>query len=219
MQDYQLRFIDLALSRDALRFGNFKLKSGRESPYFFNAGLFSDGEAAAVLGECYAAAILRSGVQFDMIFGPAYKGIPLATALVIALSTRHGRNVPYAFNRKEAKDHGEGGTVVGSPLRGRVLVVDDVITAGTAIRESLEIIRNAGAQPAAVALALDRQERGQGDSSAVQEIESQHGLTCVSVVTLVELIETLSNPPDGRTRISAEQLTSLRDYRQRYGVS
>jgi orotate phosphoribosyltransferase len=219
MQDYQLRFIDLALSRDALRFGNFKLKSGRESPYFFNAGLFSDGEAAAVLGECYAAAILRSGLEFDMIFGPAYKGIPLATALVIALSTRHGRNVPYAFNRKEAKDHGEGGTVVGTPLRGRVLVVDDVITAGTAIRESLEIIRSAGAQPVGVALALDRQERGQGNNSAVQEIESQHGLSCVSVVTLADLIETLSNPPDGQVRISAEQLTSLRDYRQRYGVT
>jgi orotate phosphoribosyltransferase len=219
MQDYQLKFIDLALSRDALRFGNFKLKSGRESPYFFNAGMFSDGEAAAVLGECYAAAVLRSGVQFDMIFGPAYKGIPLATALAIALSSSHGRNVPYAFNRKEAKDHGEGGRVVGSPLQGRVLVVDDVITAGTAIRESLEIIRNAGAQPVAVALALDRQERGQGNSSAVQEIESQHGLTCVSVVTLDDLIETLSNPRDGRVRISAEQLTSLRDYRQRYGVS
>jgi orotate phosphoribosyltransferase len=219
MQDYQLRFIDLALSRDALRFGNFKLKSGRESPYFFNAGLFSDGEAAAVLGQCYAQAILRSGVEFDMIFGPAYKGIPLATSLVIALSTQHGRNVPYAFNRKEAKDHGEGGTVVGSRLRGRVLVVDDVITAGTAIRESLEIIRSAGAEPVAVALALDRQERGQGNTSAVQELESQHGLSCVSVVTLADLIETLSNPPDGRVRISAEQLTSLRDYRQRYGVT
>lgn len=219
MQDYQLRFIDLALSRDALRFGNFKLKSGRESPYFFNAGLFSDGEAAAVLGQCYAAAILRSGIEFDMIFGPAYKGIPLATALVIALATHHGRNVSYAFNRKEAKDHGEGGTVVGSPLRGRVLVVDDVITAGTAVRESLEIIRNAGAQPVAVALALDRQERGQGNSSAVQEIENQQGLSCVSVVTLADLIETLANPPDGQPRISAEQLTSLRDYRQRYGVS
>lgn len=219
MQDYQLRFIDLALSRDALRFGNFKLKSGRESPYFFNAGLFSDGEAAAVLGQCYAAAILRSGIEFDMIFGPAYKGIPLATALVIALATHHGRNVSYAFNRKEAKDHGEGGTVVGSPLRGRVLVVDDVITAGTAVRESLEIIRNAGAQPVAVALALDRQERGQGNSSAVQEIENQQGLSCVSVVTLADLIETLANPPDGQARISAEQLTSLRDYRQRYGVS
>jgi orotate phosphoribosyltransferase len=218
MQDYQLEFIDLALSRDALRFGSFKLKSGRESPYFFNAGLFSDGASAATLGRCYAAAILRSGVEFDMVFGPAYKGIPLATALVIALSGHHGRNVPYAFNRKEAKDHGEGGVVVGSPLRGRVLIVDDVITAGTAVRESLQIIRAAGAQPAAVALALDRQERGQGDLSAVQEIETQQGLRCVSVVTFAELIEALSQPPDGQVRISAEQLTSLLAYRRRYGV-
>src|SRR6202047_617135 len=144
MQEYQLRFIDLALSRDALRFGNFKLKSGRESPYFFNAGLFSDGASAATLGRCYADAILRSGVQFGMVFGPAYKGIPLATSLVIALSEHHGRNVPYAFNRKEAKDHGEGGVVVGSPLCGRVLIVDDVITAGTAVRESLQIIPKDG---------------------------------------------------------------------------
>jgi orotate phosphoribosyltransferase len=219
MQNYQLTFIDLALARDALRFGNFKLKSGRESPYFFNAGLFSDGVAAATLGRCYAAAILRSGLEFDMVFGPAYKGIPLAAALVIALAEQHGRNVPYAFNRKEAKDHGEGGNVVGSPLRGRVLIVDDVITAGSAIRESLEIIRAGGAQPAAVALALDRQERGQGSRSAVQEIESQYGLKCVSVVTLAELIEALAHPPDGRVRISAEQLTSLLAYRQKYGVS
>jgi orotate phosphoribosyltransferase len=219
MQDYQLTFIDLALARDALRFGNFKLKSGRESPYFFNAGLFSDGAAAATLGRCYAAAILRSGLEFDMVFGPAYKGIPLATSLVVALAEHHGRSVPYAFNRKEAKDHGEGGNVVGSPLRGRVLIVDDVITAGTAIRESLEIIRGAGAQPVGVALALDRQERGQGSLSAVQDIESQYGLKCVSVVTLAELIEALSRPPDGQVRISAEQLTSLLAYRQRYGVS
>src|ERR1700732_3444071 len=171
MQEYQLRFIDLALSRDALRFGNFKLKSGRESPYFFNAGLFSDGASAAVLGRCYAAAIARSGVEFDMVFGPAYKGIPLATALVIALSEHHDRSVPYAFNRKEAKDHGEGGTIVGSPLRGRVLIVDDVITAGTAIRESIDIIRAAGATPAGVLIALDRQEReAEGSLSAVQEV-------------------------------------------------
>jgi orotate phosphoribosyltransferase len=219
MQDYQLAFIDLALSRDALRFGNFKLKSGRESPYFFNAGLFSDGAAAAALGRCYAAAILRSGIDFDMVFGPAYKGIPLATSLVIALAEIHGRNVPYAFNRKEAKEHGEGGAVVGSPLRGRVLIVDDVITAGTAVRESLDMIAAAGAQPVAVALALDRQERGQGNLSAVQEIEGQHGLKCVSVVTLADLIDALSHPPDGQVRISAEQLTSLLAYRQRYGVS
>ena len=219
MQDYQLQFIDLALSRDALRFGNFKLKSGRESPYFFNAGLFSDGASTATLGRCYAAAIQRSGVEFDMLFGPAYKGIPLVTSLAIAFAEHQGRNVPYAFNRKEAKDHGEGGTVVGTPLRGRVLVIDDVITAGTAIREALQLIRVAGAQPVAVAFALDRQERGVGQLSAVQEIQTQEGLTCVSVVTLDELIETLSHPPDGQVRISAEQLTSLRAYRQRYGVS
>jgi orotate phosphoribosyltransferase len=219
MQDYQLTFIDLALEREALRFGHFKLKSGRESPYFFNAGLFSDGKSAAVLGRCYAAAIVRSGIAFDMIFGPAYKGIPLATATVVALSEHHNLNVPYAFNRKEAKDHGEGGKVVGSPLRGRVLIVDDVITAGTAVRESLDIIRAAGAEPVAVALALDRQERGQGTLTAVQEVEKEHGLQCVSIVTLADLIETLSRVEDGRVRISAEQLTSLRAYRTRYGAA
>jgi orotate phosphoribosyltransferase len=218
MQDYQLTFIDLALEREALRFGHFKLKSGRESPYFFNAGLFSDGKSAAVLGRCYAAAIVRSGIAFDMIFGPAYKGIPLATATVVALSEHQDLNVPYAFNRKEAKDHGEGGKVVGAPLRGRVLIVDDVITAGTAVRESLDIIRGAGAEPVAVALALDRQERGQGALTAVQEVEKEHGLKCVSIVTLADLIETLSRPADGRVRISAEQLTSLRAYRERYGA-
>ena len=215
MQEYQLTFIDLALEREALRFGHFKLKSGRESPYFFNAGLFSDGKSAAVLGRCYAAAIVRSGIAFDMIFGPAYKGIPLATATVVALSEHHNLNVPYAFNRKEAKDHGEGGKVVGAPLRGRVLIVDDVITAGTAVRESLDIIRGAGAEPVAVALALDRQERGHGALTAVQEVEKEHGLQCVSIVTLGDLIETLSRPVDGRVRISAEQLTSLRAYRER----
>jgi len=219
MEEYQLTFIDLALARNALRFGDFKLKSGRESPYFFNAGLFSDGAAAAVLGRCYAAAIVHSGVEFDMIFGPAYKGIPLAAATVIALSEYHNRSVPYAFNRKEAKDHGEGGNVVGTPLRGRVIIVDDVITAGTAVRESLDIIRGAGAQPVAVALALDRQERGQGSLTAVQEVEQQHGLKCVSIVTLADLIDALSQPVSGRVRISAEQLTALRAYRDRYGVS
>ncbi len=218
MQEYQLTFIDLALAREALRFGQFKLKSGRESPYFFNAGLFSDGEAALVLGQCYAAAIMRSGIAFDMIFGPAYKGIPLATAAVIALAGNHERSVPYAFNRKEAKDHGEGGRIVGAPLKGRVLIIDDVITAGTAIRESLDIIRAAGAEPAGVALALDRQERGHGQLSAVQEIEATYGLKCVSVVTLTDLIETLSRPARGPARISVEQLTSLRAYRETYGV-
>jgi orotate phosphoribosyltransferase len=219
MQDYQLAFIDLALARSALRFGTFKLKSGRESPYFFNAGLFSDGAAAAVVGRCYAAAIVRAGVEFDMLFGPAYKGIPLVTAVALCLAEHHGRSVPYAFNRKEAKDHGEGGTIVGAALSGRVLIVDDVITAGTAARDSLQLIRTAGALPVALALALDRQERGQGPLSAVQELQAQEGLTCVSVLTLTDLIEALSHPPDGRVRISVEQLTSLLAYRQRYGVS
>jgi orotate phosphoribosyltransferase len=219
MQNHQLRFIDLALSREALRFGSFKLKSGRESPYFFNAGLFSDGQAAAVLGQCYAAALLASGIEFDVLFGPAYKGIPLVATTAVALAEHHGRNVPFAFNRKEPKDHGEGGNVVGSPLRGRVVIVDDVITAGTAIRESLDIIRGAGAQPVAVALALDRQERGQGVRSAVQELEAEHGLKCVSVITLAELIEALSSGGGGPSRISADQLTALKAYRERYGVS
>jgi orotate phosphoribosyltransferase len=219
MQDYPLRFIDLALSRDALRFGTFKLKSGRESPYFFNAGLLNDGKAAAVLGRCYAAALLASGVEFDVLFGPAYKGIPLVTTTAVALAEHHGRNAPFAFNRKEAKDHGEGGNLVGAPLRGRVVIVDDVITAGTAIRESLDIIRGAGAQPVAVMLALDRQERGQGTRSAVQELEAEHGLKCVSVVTLATLIEALSSGSGGSSRVSADQLTALRAYRDRYGVS
>jgi orotate phosphoribosyltransferase len=219
MQDYQLTFIDLALSRQALRFGQFTLKSGRESPYFFNAGLFSDGEAIAVLARCYAAAIVRSAPGFDLLFGPAYKGIPLAAATAAALFEHHGRSVPYAFNRKEAKDHGEGGTVVGAPLRGRVLVIDDVVTAGTAVRESLSLIRAEGAQPAGVIFALDRQERGQGTLSATQEIEKEHGIPCVSVVTLADLIEGLSRGREARSAISDDQLTLLKAYRQRYGVS
>jgi orotate phosphoribosyltransferase len=218
MQEYQLTFIELALEREALRFGQFRLKSGRDSPYFFNAGLFSDGEAAAMLGRCYAAAIVRSGLEFDMIFGPAYKGIPLVTAAAIGLAAHHGLTVPYAYNRKEAKEHGEGGLVVGAPLHGRVLIVDDVITAGTAVRESLELIRRAGAEPVGVALALDREERGQGDLSAVQELERNEGLKCVSIVTLSDLIEALTASAAGAPRISAEQLTQLRAYRTRYGV-
>ena len=218
MQEYQLTFLDLALKRDALRFGCFTLKSGRASPYFFNAGRFSDGEAAAVLGGCYAGAIVHSGIGFDMIFGPAYKGIPLATATVVALSCTHGRSVPYAFNRKEAKDHGEGGRVVGSALTGRVLIIDDVITAGTAVRDSLDIIRAAGATPVGVALALDRQERGLGPLSAVQELEKDYGLKCVSIVTLADLIEALARPIGGQRRISDEQFTALADYQSRYGV-
>jgi orotate phosphoribosyltransferase len=217
MQQYQLLFIDLALRRNALRFGRFTLKSGRESPYFFNAGLFNDGDSLGVLGRCYAAAIDASGLGFDMLFGPAYKGIALATATAVALCAAHGRNVGFAFNRKESKDHGEGGRIVGAPLSGRVLIVDDVITAGTAVRESLDLIRQAQAQPVGVALILDRQERGRADTSAVEELEQQ-GLKCVSIVTLDELIEALSRPADGRARISDEQLTALRAYRQRYGT-
>jgi orotate phosphoribosyltransferase len=218
MHEYQLRFIELALAREALRFGQFRLKSGRDSPYFFNAGRFSDGEAAAVLGRCYAAAVVRSGLEFDMLFGPAYKGIPLATAAAIGLAAHHGLSVPYAYNRKEAKEHGEGGVVVGAPLHGRVLIVDDVITAGTAVRESLELIRRAGAEPVGVALALDREERGQGEWSAVQELERDAGLKCVSIVTLSDLIEALAAPAGGTPRISGEQLAALTAYRARYGA-
>jgi orotate phosphoribosyltransferase len=218
MQEYQLTFIDLALAREALSFGTFKLKSGRESPYFFNAARFSDGESIAVLGRCYAAALTRSGVAFDMLFGPAYKGIPLVTTTAIAIAEHHHRSVPYAFNRKEAKLHGEGGTVVGPPLAGRVVILDDVITAGTAVRESVEIIRAAGAEVAAVALALDRQERGQSERSAVQEVEVEFGVRCVSIVTLTDLIDALSESSVGRTGISAEQLTRLQTYRDRFGL-
>jgi orotate phosphoribosyltransferase len=219
MHNYQLEFIDLALEREALRFGRFTLKSGRESPYFFNAGLFSDGAAAAALGRCYAAALVASGVEYDMLFGPAYKGIPLATATVIALAQRYGRSVPYAFNRKEAKDHGEGGTIVGSPLKGRVVIVDDVISDGAAKREAIDLIRIAGAIPAAILLALDRQERGHGERSAVQEIQATLGVNCVSILTLGQLLEALENPADGRARVSAQQLTALKAYRAQFGAS
>jgi len=215
---YQNEFLSLALERQALRFGAFTLKSGRTSPYFFNAGLFNDGAALARLGRCYAAALAASGLPFDMLFGPAYKGIPLVAACAIALADHQGRNVPWAFNRKEAKDHGDGGTLVGSPLKGRVLIVDDVITAGTAIRESIELIRRAGAEPVGVALALDRQERGQGSESAVQEVERQFGLRCVSILTLEGLIAALGRPgaPGG---LGAAERDALQAYRATYGVS
>jgi len=223
MQPHQSRFIDLALARSALRFGRFTLKSGRESPYFFNVGLFNDGEALAVLGQCYAAALQATGVGYDMLFGPAYKGIPLVATTAIALAEQHGRNVPWAFNRKEAKDHGEGGQMVGCPLTGRVVIVDDVITAGTAIRESVELIRLAGAEPVAVLLAFDRQERGQGERSAVQEAESEFGLRCVSLLTLADLIDTLSQSSgspsaDGTSALPVEHLQALHDYRAQYGI-
>jgi orotate phosphoribosyltransferase len=217
MHDYQQDFLALALEYQALRFGEFTLKSGRVSPYFFNAGLFNDGAALARLGRCYAAALTQSGLQFDMLFGPAYKGIPLVSACAIACAEQHGRNLPWAFNRKEAKAHGESGVVVGSPLRGRVVVVDDVITAGTAIRESVDLIRAAGATPVGVALALDRQERGLGERSAVQEVEADYGLKCVSILTLNGLIEALAGQSGGAA--GPAQLAALRAYRQRYGIA
>ncbi|MFM7707180.1 MAG: orotate phosphoribosyltransferase [Gammaproteobacteria bacterium] len=217
MHPYRRDFVELALARNALRFGRFTLKSGRESPYFFNAGLFDDGEALARLGRCYAAALVASGVECDMLFGPAYKGIPLVAATAAALAEHHGRNLPWAFNRKEAKDHGEGGTVVGRALRGRVVIVDDVITAGTAIRESVELIRRAGAEPVAVLLALDRQERGQGERSAVQEVETDFGLRCVSLLTLADLIDIMAQPAAGAA-LPTEHLDALRAYRAQHGV-
>ena len=212
MRPHQKEFIELVMAKQALRFGQFTLKSGRVSPYFFNAGLINDGRALGVLGSGYAQAVVDSGLGFDMLFGPAYKGIPLATATAIALAARHGRNVPVSFNRKEAKQHGEGGSLIGAPLAGRVLIVDDVITAGTAIRESIEIIRAAGATPAGVLLALDRQERGQGPLSAVQEIQTAFSIPVVSIITLGDIIEHLES--DGHE----DDLAALRNYRSRHGV-
>jgi orotate phosphoribosyltransferase len=218
MQPHQRSFIELALARSALRFGRFTLKSGRESPYFFNAGLFNDGEALAVLGRCYAAALQASGLQYDMLFGPAYKGIPLVAATALSLALQHNRNVPWAFNRKEAKAHGEGGQMVGRALAGRVVIVDDVITAGTAIRESVELIQRAGAEPVAVLLALDRQERGQGERSAVQEVEAEFGLRCISLLTLGDLIDILAQPDADSAALPIEHLQALREYRKQDGI-
>lgn len=211
---YQREFIDLCIQQGVLRFGSFTLKSGRESPYFFNAGLFSTGAAVAAVGRAYAAAVASSEVAFDMLFGPAYKGIPLVTVTAAALSEHHDLSLPFAFNRKEAKDHGEGGAIVGGPLRGRVLIIDDVITAGTAIRESIDIIRAAGAHPAGVVLALDRQERGAvSPLSAVQEIGETYGIPVIPIISLGDLIEHLTAL--GRDA----DLPSMCAYRDRYGVA
>ena len=210
---YQSDFIDLCVRLGVLRFGSFTLKSGRESPYFFNAGLFNTGAAIGAVGRAYAAALAASGLPFDMLFGPAYKGIPLLTVTAAALADA-GRNVPFAFNRKEAKDHGEGGSIVGSPLRGAVLMVDDVITAGTAIRESIDIIRGAGARPAGVLLALDRQERAPDSPlSAVQEVRDRYGIPVVSVLSLADLLQHISG--QGRK----DDLLRMQAYRERYGLA
>jgi orotate phosphoribosyltransferase len=213
MQPYKKEFLEFAIDAGVLRFGEFTLKSGRVSPYFFNAGLFNTGRQLARLGRFYAQAIVAAGTGFDLLFGPAYKGIPLAAATGIALADHHDRDVPYCFNRKEAKAHGEGGNLVGAPLAGRALIIDDVITAGTAIRESLAIIAAAGASAAGVVIALDRQERGQGERSAVQEVEQDLGLQVTSIVTLTELQGYLAGNADYRAAL--ENITA---YRARYGV-
>ena len=213
MRDYKRRFFELALSKGNLRFGQFTLKSGRTSPYFFNAGGFDDGASLSALASCYADAIVDSGCAFDMLFGPAYKGIPLAAAVAIALNDAHGRNVPYAYNRKEAKDHGEGGSIVGAPLKGRVLVIDDVISAGTSMRESIAIIRAARAEPAGIAIALDRQERGAGALSAAQEVQAEHDIPCIAIAGLSDLLNYLE------TGGSADiDITAIQNYRDRYGI-
>jgi orotate phosphoribosyltransferase len=213
MQAYQQKFIELALANDVLKFGEFKLKSGRVSPYFFNAGLFNTGKALAELGRCYAQAIINSGVGYDVMFGPAYKGIPLVAATVMSLYLEHGIDIPYAFNRKEKKDHGEGGNLVGAPLEGRILVIDDVITAGTAIRESIDIIDAADATTVAVVIALDRQEKGQDQRSAVQAMRDDYGLNVVSIIGMVHLIEYLQQQPDKK-----EVLDAMLFYRKEFGV-
>jgi orotate phosphoribosyltransferase len=211
---YKGDFIELCMRLGVLKFGAFKLKSGRESPYFFNAGLFSTGAAIAAVGRAYGDAIVASDITFDMLFGPAYKGIPLVAAAAASLAERHTLDVPFAFNRKESKDHGEGGSLIGGPLKGRILIVDDVITAGTAIRESIDIIRTAGAHPAGVLLALDRQERGAiSPLSAVQEVREQFGIPVLAVITLADLMQHMERHGRGA------ELAAMRSYRDRYGLT
>ena len=211
--DFRQEFIEFALAQNVLRFGEFKTKAGRLSPYFFNAGLFNDGAALDRLSQFYAKAILSSGTPIDMLFGPAYKGIPLVAVSALALA-RSGKNLPFAFNRKEAKDHGEGGNIIGAPLSGRVLIIDDVISAGTSVRESVEIIRAAGATPCGVVIALDRMERGTGALSAVQEVEQDYGIPVIAVATLDDLMTYLRQRPDFDTHAAA-----VAAYRQEYGVA
>jgi orotate phosphoribosyltransferase len=213
MQDYKRDFLEFAIDIGVLRFGEFTLKSGRVSPYFFNSGLFNTGASLSRLGRYYAEAIIASGIDFDMIFGPAYKGIPLAASTAIALADQHDRDIPYAFNRKEAKAHGEGGSIVGSPLQGKVLIIDDVITAGTAIRESAAILDTAGAELAGVVISLDRQEKGTGAISAIQEVEQQYQISVANIVSLADLVEFLTSMPKQQ-----QALESIQQYREKYGV-
>jgi len=213
MKAYQKEFIEFALAKQVLRFGEFTLKSGRTSPYFFNAGLFNTGGDLARLGRFYAAALADSTIEFDLLFGPAYKGIPIATTTAVALADHHDLDMPYCFNRKEAKKHGEGGSLVGSELVGKVMLVDDVITAGTAIRESMEIIKTHGAELSGVLIALDRQEKGKGELSAIQEVERDFGTQVLSIVTLTDLIVYLEDQPE-----MADSLISIKKYRQDYGI-
>lgn len=213
MKDYQRAFIEFAISREVLKFGEFTLKSGRQSPYFFNAGLFNRGGDLAKLGRFYAAALTDAGIDFDVLFGPAYKGIPIATTTAVALADHHDVDVPYCFNRKEAKTHGEGGNLVGSPLAGKVMLVDDVITAGTAIRESMTLIEQNQASLAGVLIALDRQERGQGELSAIQEVERDFGTRVVSIVSLADVVTYLSEQGGQDERIAA-----INTYRENYGI-
>ena len=211
-------FVQFSVEAGVLRFGDFKTKAGRQSPYFFNTGFFDDGMKLMRLGEFYARRLLASGVEFDMLFGPAYKGITLAAAVAIGLA-KHGKNVTYAYNRKEAKDHGEGGTLVGAPVKGRVMIIDDVITDGASKREAADLIRAVGAEPVGVAITMDRQERGQGTQSAVQEVSAQFELRCVSILTLADLIETFSIGSAGdAVRISREQFAALQAYQRTWGI-
>ena len=218
MQAYQREFIDLARRYNVLRFGSFTLKSGRQSPYFFNAGAFDSGAALAALGRYYAQCIVDSAIEFDVLLGPAYKGIPLASATAVALAEHHGRDIPFAYNRKEAKDHGEGGLLVGAALTGRVLVIDDVITAGTAVGEVIRMIRDAGAELAGVVIGLDRQERGQGDLSAIQEIEQRWQVPVLSIIAMQDLIDYLEARGESDPALPADALQAMRSYRERYGV-
>ncbi|QKS96174.1 orotate phosphoribosyltransferase [Vibrio alginolyticus] len=213
MKAYQREFIEFALEKEVLKFGEFTLKSGRKSPYFFNAGLFNTGRDLARLGRFYAAALADSGIEFDVLFGPAYKGIPIATTTAVALADHHDIDTPYCFNRKEAKDHGEGGNLVGSALEGRIMLVDDVITAGTAIRESMEIIQANGADFAGVLVAIDRQEKGKGELSAIQEVERDFGCAIISIVSLTDLVTFLEEKGTDK-----EHLEAVKAYRAEYGI-